>query len=83
MDNVQRSAFDKWFRRQWYKAGAMRRHRGMGADFTRRVKKWPLKKHLITVTLSETDFEMSNEQEAQGPEKSLMIGRGCAKRDCM
>ena len=25
IDNVKRTAWDKWFRRQWYRAGARRR----------------------------------------------------------
>jgi hypothetical protein len=28
IDNAKRSAWDKWFRRQWYRAGAMWRRRG-------------------------------------------------------
>ena len=32
--NAQRTAWDKWFRKEWYKAGARSGKRGMGARIT-------------------------------------------------
>ena len=36
IDNVKRTAWGKWFRKEWYRTGARRKWAGRGRDWSRR-----------------------------------------------